>query len=111
MPEIGPGCALQPEGGRWVLRGTDGSNLATYEFDALRFSVSWKAYCFVDEQERVEWRDHADDLDLTAALDALVTDLTRRGVADASTPRAELGSLLIDEYVRFPPATESVGSS
>ena len=50
-----------------------------YAWDELRYSVSWKAYCFVDEAERDAWRDHTDDLDLATVLDALVADLHRRG--------------------------------
>ena len=36
--------------------------VARYDWDELRFSVSWKAYCFADEAERDAWRTHADDL-------------------------------------------------
>ena len=40
----------------------------TFGWDEIRFSVSWKAYCFADEDERDAWRTHADDLDLDVIL-------------------------------------------
>ena len=56
------------------------ATVRAYDWDELRFSVSWKAYCFVDAGERDAWRDHTDDLELATVLDTLVDDLTRRGV-------------------------------
>ena len=101
MPAIRPGCGLSAEGDRWVLRGTDESVLAEYDWSELRLSVSWKAYCFASEAERDTWRDHADDLTLDAILETLRADVSaRRGV---DVPRnAEFGLALIDEYIRFP---------
>ena len=88
----------------WIVRrpGTDQA-VARYDWDALRFSVSWKAYCFRDEAERDAWRDHADDLTLDRVVDRLVADLRERGVVDGEVARTpELGLLMIDEYIRFP---------
>ena len=77
--------------------------VARYEWDDLRFSVSWKAYCFRDEAERDAWRDHADDLTVATVVDRLVDDLQERGRVDRDVARnSELGLLMIDEYVRFP---------
>jgi hypothetical protein len=82
---------------------TDGGDVVTYPWHALRFSVSWKAYCFRDERERDAWRDHDDDLTLDAVLDRLVEDLAARGRVDEHVTRdAQLGLQLIDEYVKFP---------
>jgi hypothetical protein len=103
LPPLPMGASLGgTREGRIDLRDEGGNVLRTYQWDELRFSVSWKAYCFVDERERVAWRDHTDDVDLDTALDRLVTDLTARGRVNGDTPRAELGSRLIDEYVKFP---------
>jgi len=88
------------------LRAADGSELARYRWDELRFSVSWKAYCFADEDERVAWREHADDLTVDLILDRLVDDLVARGRAEPDVARDDaLGQLLIDEYIRFPAST------
>jgi hypothetical protein len=104
MPRLRPGMTLAALGARtWVIRSPEGEDVARYQWDELRFSVSWKAYCFVDEAERDAWRDHSDDLTIDAVLDTLVADLHARGRVEASVTRdADLGLLLIDEYVRFP---------
>jgi hypothetical protein len=103
MPEIGPGASLTPidgSKGRWLLADRSGRPVVEYAWDELRFSVSWKAYCFVDEVERDAWRTHTDDLTLDTILDRLCADLAERGV---STERdGDLGLRMIDEYIRFP---------
>jgi hypothetical protein len=88
------------EGARWTLvDAATGEARASYDWDELRLSVSWKAYCFADEAERDAWRDHADDLTADLVLDRLVADLG----ADPGTRRdRELGLRLIERYVRFP---------
>ena len=113
MPRIGPGASLEPSGaGTWSLRDADGLELARYPWADLRFSVSWKAYCFADDRERAAWRDHSDDLTYDAVTARLVEDLLVRGridtVAVEHTP--DLGLTLIDEYVRFPGDEEEAAS-
>ena len=84
-------------GGRWSLRSGDDA-LASFVTDDLRYSVSWKGYCFADEAERDAWADHTDDLDLELILATLLADLgVERPASDA-----ELGRLLIDRYINFP---------
>jgi hypothetical protein len=105
MPRLRPGMTLDYVGGRkWTVHAADGTDVVTYPWDELRFSVSWKAYCFRDERERDAWRDHGDDLTLDAVLDRLVDDLVARDrVRAANVARdSELGLVLIDEYVKFP---------
>jgi hypothetical protein len=105
LPPLPMGASLGgTSDGRIDLRDADGAVLRTYRWEELRFSVSWKAYCFADERERTAWREHTDDLELEVALDVLIADLTARGGATVDTPRHELGSRLIDEYVGFPAA-------
>jgi hypothetical protein len=105
MPPIGRGAWLEPAARRrWSLRDADGVELASYRWDELRFSVSWKAYCFVDEAERTGWRDHTDDLSYDRVVAMLLEDLHRRGRITSPTVdhTRELGLLMIDEYIRFP---------
>src|SRR6185369_8331172 len=104
LPTLRPGMALVWDDGRWVLR--DGqAAVARYGWDEVRFSISWKAYCFADEAERIAWREHQDDLELDGILDALVDDLRARGrLTGERPPPTDLALLLIDEYVRFPEA-------
>lgn len=105
VPPVTAGSELRHLGrGTWALHdGGDERPVATYRWDELRFSVSWKAYCFADEAARDAWRDHTDDLTEARILDVLVDDLVERGLAgpDVARDRA-LGLLLIDTYVRFP---------
>ena len=106
LPPLRPGMVLAPiGGGEWTVRAGESNPIVHYKWDDLRFAVSWKAYCFQDEAERDAWRDHADDLTVDAVVDRLVDDLRERGRVDGDVERnADLGLLLIDEYVRFPVA-------
>ena len=96
-------------GGRWSLRPYRGSEdvLETYGWGDLRFSVSWKAYCFADEAERDAWRSNTDDLTFEFILDRLRADLDGRGIlsADAELAEPELAMLLIDTYEHYPAPT------
>jgi hypothetical protein len=88
--------------GTWSLFDGD-RELARYAWEELRFSVSWKAYCYADEAERRLADEHRDDLSLPQILDALCDDLRKRGRLGAERlADADLARLLIDEYVRFP---------
>jgi hypothetical protein len=104
---------LVHEGDRhWSLRTPSGVEIAVFGTDELRYSVSWKAYCFADDAQRDAWDGHTDDLSLERILETLEADLRRRGRLGAGKPRpadAELGKLLIDTYVRFP-AAEAAGA-
>ncbi len=113
LPRLRPGTTLEHTADDcWALRAADGTEIARYRWDELRFSVSWKAYCFRDEHERDTWRAHRDDLTLDAILDRLIDDLRSRDrvTGDVTRDRA-LGELLIDEYVTFPVSTTSSTSS
>jgi hypothetical protein len=109
LARIRPGMRLHFEGGgTWTVRDGD-EVIGTYTEDEVRLSISWKAYCFVDEAERDAWRASTDDLSLDVILDTLVADLRTRGRLEEDEglrpSDAELGRLLINEYVRFPAPT------
>jgi hypothetical protein len=107
-----PGTRLVFEGqGTW--RAVLGERtLARYRWQDLRFSISWKAYCFADEAEREAWHRHADDLSVEAVVETLVDDLRRRDRIAAERPsNAELVDVLIDEYVPYPAAAGHASSS
>ena len=98
-----PGMRLRFEGnGTWrVVKGEE--SVATYRWEEMRFSISWKAYCFRDQAERRAWAQHRDDLSLEFILDRLVADLRRRGRLTGERPgNLDLALQLVDEYVRFP---------
>jgi hypothetical protein len=104
MPNLVPRMRLYAEGdGQWIVR--DGEeDVGRYQWDDMRFSVSWKAYCFRDEAERDAWHQHTRDLDIDAVVDTLCADLRERGrIRDERPPNRELAEILVDEYVKFPP--------
>ena len=113
LPRIGPGTTLEYATDRtWMLRAADGAEISRYAWEELRFSVSWKAYCFRDAHERDTWREHRDDLTLDAILDHLIDDLRSRDRVSGNVTRdGALGQLLIDEYVKFPISTAWSASS
>lgn len=105
VERLRPGMRLRADGGAaWSV--VDGDEVVTrYCWPELRFSVSWKAYCFADEAERRAWRTGTADLRVEDVIDRLVDDLRARGRIDGARPDDQaLVELLIDEYVRFPPA-------
>jgi hypothetical protein len=104
LDRLKPGMRLQHEGNqRWTVRTPGGDIIASYRSSDIRYSVSWKAYCFADEAERDAWANHTDDLSLERILEVLEDDLRERGRLDGPTPPpAEFGKLIIDSYIRFP---------
>jgi len=105
LPPIRPGMRLVHEGGeRWSVRDGD-AEVTRYRWDDIRFSVSWKAYCYADEAERRAVAEHTDDLTRERILETLIDDLRRRGrlpKGPPPPPSRELALLLIEEYIRFP---------
>jgi hypothetical protein len=103
LPVLNARMRLTYEGSdRWRL-GEEGQAVARYAWDDIRFSISWKAYCFADEAELRVVREHSDDLTRTHILDLLLGDLCKRGRIQGDTPKGRaLALLLIDEYIRFP---------
>jgi hypothetical protein len=104
LSTLKPGMRLHHDGDRqWSVRTGDGAVVASYATDDLRYSVSWKAYCFADESERAAWSSHTDDLSVEFILETLTDDLRARGALEGDRPSdAELGKLLIDTYIHFP---------
>lgn len=103
VDELRPGMRLAHRGDRrWAV--VDGDREVTsYRWEELRFSVSWKAYCFADEAERRAWAEHSDDLSVDFVVARMLDDLRERGVLTGPTPEdGDLVTLLIDSYIRFP---------
>ncbi len=95
---------LDDVGERWLLVDTaTREERATYRWDELRLSVSWKAYCFADDADRDAWRNHRDDLRVDVVIDTLVADLVTHGLVEADRARdGALGLMMIETYVRYP---------
>jgi len=103
LAPLRPGMQLVFDGaGRWSIRDGD-AIVASYAWDELRLSISWKAYCFADDAERRSWERHSDDLQLDTILDRLLDDLRARGrVRGDRPPPTDLALLIIDEFIKFP---------
>ena len=72
---------LEHEGGdAWAIR-QDGVTRAKMNFDALRISVSWKAYVYRDSDQRRRHLAEAGGLDLDQVVDRFGSDLRARGIA------------------------------
>lgn len=100
LPALRPGMQLHWADGGWRV-GPEEAPVARYRPDEVRFSVSWKAYCYRDEAERRAVDEHRDDLTLDRILGALKQDLAARG-KPAPADETELARLLIDTYIHFP---------
>ena len=76
-----------------------------YHSEEMRFTLSWKAYCFPDDSARRQWTEKSDDLRPESIVGALVEDLCERGALtkrDHPLSDTELATLMIDTFVRFP---------
>ena len=106
-----PGMKLRAAGGRrWQIVDNEGV-VDEYDWSDLRFSISWKAYCFADERERAAWHAHGDDLTVEFAVARLLDDLRERGKVSTRAPADhELINLLIDEYIPYPPPQSVAGA-
>ncbi len=103
LPDLRPGVELvHAGGGRWRLE-RGGVVLAEHGWDELRFSVSWKAYCFADEAERTMVREHSDDLSRERVVETLLGDLRRQGRVGAERPPdRDLALTIIEHYIQYP---------
>jgi hypothetical protein len=103
MAPLRPGMWLDFIGDRaWAVHDGD-DEVVRYPWEELRFSVSWKAYCFEDEHEQRTWREGTDDLGIEAVVARLTDDLRERGRINGAVPgNPDLGLMIIDEYIRFP---------
>jgi hypothetical protein len=93
------------DAGAWSLYERDEPDVpfATYADEEIRYSISWKAYCFADDDAYRTWEDHTDDLDVRQIIPALTQLMVRRGVLpDREVSEEELGRAMIDEFVVFP---------
>jgi hypothetical protein len=87
---------------KWKLRESE-EVLADFIWSQIRYSISWKAYCFIDDQAETLWREGLDDLSTSDILDTLEAALRERGLLKGAPPSpTELALLLVDTFVRYP---------
>ena len=106
LPEIDKGASLNYLGdGHWRLKNAAGDELVDYHWQALRYSISWKAYCFQSEQERALWASGADDLTVDQILGTLEDECRRLGVLEGERPEpTSFAQLLVGTFIGFPKA-------
>jgi hypothetical protein len=89
--------------GGWQLREND-TVLSTYDWPELRYSISWKAYCFKDEHEEAAWREGTNDLAVDFILDQLEAALRSCGTLDGPRPEpTQFALMLVKNFVHYPP--------
>jgi hypothetical protein len=103
LPEIGKDTRLHFVGGQdWALRDNE-RTLANYQWADIRYSISWKAYCFSDDSDYARWQQGSDDLTLPAVLDRLESALRECGALEGPRPApTEFAMLLVNTFVKFP---------
>jgi hypothetical protein len=94
-------------GDQWQLRQGD-TALADYRWSDIRYSISWKAYCFADEDEAERWRSGRDNLELESILAIFEQELRRRGrLGDERPEPNEFAMLMVREFITFPAPSRS----
>tara|TARA_A100001037_G_scaffold266912_1_gene259413 strand:- start:16055 stop:17152 length:1098 start_codon:yes stop_codon:yes gene_type:complete len=88
----------------WRVINPDGAVVETYAWEDVRFSVSWKGYCFRDDAERKAWVEHSDDLSMEFILERLTDDLLERGLLRNRNPdNVTMARAIVDAYYHAPP--------
>ena len=86
----------------WSLANPNGSEVANYHWENLRYSISWKACCFADEADKAKWADKTHDLTLDHILDTLESELRSRGALQGERPDpTSFAQAMVDEFIRF----------
>lgn len=103
MPEMTRETRLHYLGGdNWQLRNGD-DELEKLTWPDLRYSISWKAYCFRDDAEKRVWQDGSDNLEVEFILERLEAELRRIGVLEGPRPEpTTFAMMLVKSFVRFP---------
>ena len=76
--------------------------LGDYDWSELRYSISWKGYCFKDEAEEALWRSGSDDLSISFILN-LEEDLRAKSALTGDRPDpTAFATMMVGHYIRFP---------
>lgn len=103
MPEITAETRLHYLGDdQWQLRNGE-TELEEFGWPDLRYSISWKAYCFRDDDEKQLWQDGSDNLTVDFILERLENQLRQMGVLEGPRPEpTTFAMMLVKTFVRFP---------
>ncbi len=87
----------------WELRDGTTQLAAPYQWSDIRYSISWKAYCFADEAEKQLWQTGSDNLSLNFILDTLEDELRKQSVLTGARPEpTEFAKLMVGHFICFP---------
>lgn len=105
LPQVGQSTRLHFCGDdNWELRESE-DVIGIFSWSKIRYSISWKAYCFVDDEAERLWRSGFDDLSTTDIINTLKMALRDRGLLRNAEPDpTELALLLVHTFVRYPTA-------
>jgi len=104
IADVGSGATLEFVGdGRWYMQ-TSGGDDCVYHWADLRYSISWKGYCFKSAISHRKWQHGEECLSIPQVLEIFEKDLLARGITDAGalSPN-EYAQKIVDTYVGFPP--------
>jgi hypothetical protein len=103
LPSIVPDTRLHFLGDDcWQMRSAEGDPV-DFQWADIRYSISWKAYCFSDAAERSTWETGNDDLSIDEILDTLELELRNRGVMQGPRPEPDaLALMLVQTFVHYP---------
>ncbi len=88
----------------WALR-AGSQALAHYSWPQIRYSISWKGYCFTDDKERSLWESGSDDLTLDQIIDLFEQDLRQSGRISGERPQPDdFAQLMVETYIHYPGA-------
>lgn len=106
LPPIGQHTRLHFSGGQnWQLRESD-KVLAEFSWPEIRYSISWKAYCFENDEMESLWRSGDEALTVGQILDTLERALYERGLLQGTRPNpTDFALLLADTFIQFPSGT------
>lgn len=102
--EIVAGTTLHHDDGEWVMSAPDGERIGGHPVDAVRISISWKAYWFENADAQRAFEAARGTLTIAEIERRLLGDLRERGLLrrDEQPQLPDIVDLLIDTYQRFP---------
>lgn len=106
LPTIGDKTRLHFHGQQdWVLQEGE-EQIARYSWSQIRYSISWKGYCFTDCAARARWENGEDELSHGEILDTMEKALRKKGVLEGPRPGPdEFALMMVKTFVHFPGET------